>query len=310
MCAPQAAQLERQDRRDGLRTTCLKRLTSSDSDGTIPLPDAGFFLNYCTRLITKADHVGALRQTILDLAMGGRLLAQNPGDEPAAIPPRSSSERSTKVEPELPAGWVRTELGQLGDWRSGSTPSRSRPELYGGNIRWFKSGELNDNPALEDAGETITEQAFTLGSFRMNEPGDVLIAMYGQGATIGRVAILTVPGVTNQAVCACRPTRVISKYLFYFLISQRQNFRNAREGGPQPNISKVKIVRTPIGLPPLTEQHRIVAKVDQLMAVCDELEIALATQEQQRIGLLNSLIRGALVEDGSRLPAIVGATTR
>ena len=111
----------------------------------------------------------------------------------------------------------------------------------------------------------------------MNRPGDILIAMYG--ATIGKVAILAKPAVTNQAVCGCTPFEGVSKrYLFNYLLAQRARFHSASEGGAQPNISKVKIVGFPFPLPPLAEQKRIVAKVDELMALCDRLE----TQQQER----------------------------
>ncbi|MSO22383.1 MAG: hypothetical protein EXQ58_03820 [Acidobacteria bacterium] len=137
----------------------------------------------------------------------------------------------------------------MGDWGSGSTPARGNHDLYGGGITWLKSGELNDNQALAGSEETVTELALKTGSFRRNQPGDVLLAMYG--ATIGKVAILAEPAVTNQAVFGCTPFDGISnRYLFSFLLSQRARFHSASEGGAQPNISKVKIVGFPFPLPP------------------------------------------------------------
>ena len=165
-----------------------------------------------------------------------------------------------------PSPWQWTRLGTIGDWGAGSTPSRGNPNLYGGGLTWLKSGELNDNTQLRGSEETVTELAVHKGSSRINRPGDVLIAMYG--ATIGKLAILAEDAVTNQAVCGCTPFEgVFNKYLFLFLFSQREDFYAASEGGAQPNISKVKIVGRPFSLPPLAEQHRIVAKVDELMAV-------------------------------------------
>jgi type I restriction enzyme S subunit len=112
-------------------------------------------------------------------------------------------------------------------------------------------------------------------------PGDVLFAMYG--ATIGKVAILAKEAVTNQAVVGCTPfDGVFNKYLLKFLIAQRPQFHQASEGGAQPNVSKEKVVRCPFPLPPLAEQHRIVAKVDELMAMCDRLEAAQQEREERR----------------------------
>lgn len=135
----------------------------------------------------------------------------------------------------------------------------------------------------------MTELALKACSFRLNKPGDVLIAMYG--ATIGKVAILAEPAVTNQAVCGCSPfSGVFNRYLFVYLLSQRAHFHSASEGGAQPNISKVKIVNFPFPLPPFAEQKRIVAKVDELMALCDRLE----AQQQERDAKKVALTRAAL----------------
>ena len=90
-----------------------------------------------------------------------------------------------------------------------------------------------------------------------------------------QTVILGEAAVTNQAVCGCTPfSGLLNQFLFLFLLSQRQQFQAASEGGAQPNISKVKIVWTAFPLPPLAEQHRIVTKVDELMALCDRLEAA------------------------------------
>jgi type I restriction enzyme S subunit len=162
-------------------------------------------------------------------------------------------------------------------------------DLYGGGITWLKSGELNDNPALAGSAETVTELALNSGTFRRNQTGDVLFAMYG--ATIGKVAILAEPAVTNQAVCGCTPFEgVLNSYLFFYLISQRANFHAASEGGAQPNLSKDKIVQYLFPLPPLAEQKRIVAKVDELMALCDRLEAQLKSRDEQHAALARAAL--------------------
>jgi len=239
--------------------------------------------------------VGKLRGLILELAVNGMLVPQNSNDEPAEhLLKRIVAIRNTQIaegkikkaavrqgkffppQTRRPKSWESTTLGTIGDWGSGSTPKRDNPGYYGGDITWLKSGELNDCETVASSSETITDEALASGSFRRNQSSDVLIAMYG--ATIGKVAILAEPAVTNQAVCGCTPfDGVFNRYLFFFLLSQRSNFHAASEGGAQPNISKVKLLGYPFAIPPLAEQHRIVAKVDELMALCDQLE-----QEQTR----------------------------
>src|SRR5690606_23117217 len=122
-------------------------------------------------------------------------------------------------------------------------PARSNSDFYGGTIPWFKSGELPDG-IMSDAEETVTALALEKCSLRLNQPGDVLVAMYG--ATIGRAGILTKESTTNQAVCACTCfPQVSNTFLFTVLRAYRRRFLAQGEGGAQPNISKVKIVAMP-----------------------------------------------------------------
>jgi len=252
------------------------------------------------RIADAPDAIARLRRFILDLAVRGKLVPQNATDEPASeLLKRIAKEKARLVKAgqarkldvdavpaddvpfAVPPKWMWTRLGSIADWGSGSTPPRDNLDFYGGGIPWLKSGELNDNRALAGSDETVTQLAIEKGSFRLNKPGDVLIAMYG--ATIGKVAILAVSAVSNQAVCGCTPFAGVSnQFLFLFLLSQREKFHSASEGGAQPNISKMKIVWTPFPLPPLAEQHRIVAKVDELMGLCDRLEAARAGREAVR----------------------------
>ena len=163
---------------------------------------------------------------------------------------------------EIPNSWTWARMGQIGDWGAGSTPQRTNPNYYGGNILWLKTGELN-NGIVYDTEEKITQKAFQDCSLRMNKIGDVLIAMYG--ATIGKLAIVGKELTTNQACCGCTPYVVFNWYLFYFLMASRDTFIKKGEGGAQPNISRVKLVEHLIPLPPLREQKRIVQKIEQLM---------------------------------------------
>jgi type I restriction enzyme, S subunit len=247
-----------------------------------------------------------VRSTVLSLAFRGLLVPQLPPSQREAgeRPPRGESHQrrpelaphtarcgneQPKTLPYLPPGWTSSRLGEIGDWGAGATPLRGRSDYFGGSVSWFKSGELNDNTALMDSEEKVTTAALAECSFRHNSVGDVLIAMYG--ATIGKVAILAEGAVTNQAVCACTPSSaVFNKYLFYFLLSMRPALTAISEGGAQPNISKRKIVEFPIPVPPLEEQRRIVAKIEELMALVDQLEAQLAASEETGTKLLYALV--------------------
>ena len=170
---------------------------------------------------------------------------------------------------EIPESWCWCRLGDVGDWKAGSTPSRSNPEFYNGNIPWLKTGDLTDG-FVDSIPEYISEKALESCSMRLNPIGSVLIAMYG--ATIGKLGILNIEATTNQACCACVTHKPISnKYLFYYLMSQKKSLTEKAEGGAQPNISREKLVIHPFPLPPLAEQEKIVEIIDQMLPLCEKL---------------------------------------
>ena len=173
---------------------------------------------------------------------------------------------------DIPETWKWVRLGEIGDWGSGATPSRTNADFYGGNIPWLKTGDLTDS-YIYDVPECITKIALEKTSVRLNPKGSILIAMYG--ATIGKLGILTKAMTTNQACCACIVfPSVYNLYLFYFLLANRTSFVKQGEGGAQPNISKDKIINTLIPLPPLAEQTRIVEKIEELLPLVDSYEKA------------------------------------
>ncbi|MEZ6133083.1 MAG: restriction endonuclease subunit S [Planctomycetaceae bacterium] len=255
------------------------------------------FLDEFGTLAEAEGGVQKLRELILELAVRGKLVEQDEDDEPASLlferiraeRDRQFSEkiiRRGKALPdrienelgfEIPLTWEWTQFGELGDWGAGATPRRGDDRYYGGDILWLKSGELNDGTVTESE-EKITPKALEDCSLRLNQPGDVLVAMYG--ATIGKLAIAGAECTTNQAVCACTCfDGVFNRFLFLLLKAAKRFFIANSSGAAQPNFSKEKIVRTSAPLPPLAEQHRIVAKVDELMRLCDGLE---AVQKQRR----------------------------
>lgn len=171
---------------------------------------------------------------------------------------------------DIPETWIWIRVGDVGSWGSGATPPRTNPAYYGGSIPWLKTGDLNDG-FIKEVPEFITELALEKTSVRLNPVGSVLMAMYG--ATIGKLGILEIPVTTNQACCACIPyAGMYNKYLFYYLMSMRQTYIGMAEGGAQPNISKEKIVNSILPLPPLEEQHRIVAKLEEILPLCERLK--------------------------------------
>ena len=271
-----------------------------------------------------------LRQKILDLAIRGKLVPQDPNDEPASVLleriraekeqliKKGKIKRSKKsaasdtshyenVPFEVPESWCWTTLGEIGNWQAGATPSRMRKDYYGGNIPWLKTGDLTDGYIYEIP-ETITDKALEETSVKLNPTGSVLIAMYG--ATIGKIGILTFPATTNQACCACVDYKAVTpKYLFNFLLSHKEEFVKMGGGGAQPNISKEKIISTLIPIPPIAEQNRIADEIERLITYIEAIELNQGRLDQSlklcKERILDMALSGKLIsQDQDDEPAI------
>lgn len=165
----------------------------------------------------------------------------------------------------LPEGWFKTTLGSIADWGSGGTPSRKEPNYYDGNVPWVKTGDLGPR-VLKESSESISELAVQNSSAKFFPKGSVAIAMYG--ATIGKTSILGIDATTNQACGVGNPIKglTFSEFLYYFLLSEKDNFIAKGKGGAQPNISQSLIKEHEVSLPPLAEQNVIADKLDSLLA--------------------------------------------
>jgi type I restriction enzyme S subunit len=266
------------------------------------------FFNNFALLADAPNGVAKLRELMLQLAIRGQLDTQNNDDELAMDLARkiqfhrtrlikNKQIRNTKPLPaihsseipfDIPQNWQWIRLGEIGDWGAGATPDRKNLKYYGGNFRWFKSGELNDG-YIHESEETITDLALKECSLRLNKPGDVLIAMYG--ATIGKLAILETEATTNQAVCACTCfDGFYNQFLLVLLRAYKSHFTGRGAGGAQPNISREKIIHTVAPLPPLEEQKRIVVKVNELTRLCDELEARQQARRESRVRLNHAML--------------------
>ena len=272
-----------------------------------------------------------LRQKILDLAIRGKLVPQDPNEEPAAVLLErikaekerliaegkiKRSKKSAKASDtphyenvpfEIPESWEWQTLGDIGKWQAGGTPSRGHKEYYGGNIPWLKTGDLNDG-YITEIPEHITQDGLRNSSAKLNPKDSVLIALYG--ATIGKTGILTFPASTNQACCACTEYPAVDKlFLFFFLNQHRNIFISQGGGGAQPNISKEIIVATLIPIPPLAEQKRIVVEIQRWFCLIDEIESNKTKIEnyvkQTKSKILDLAINGKLVsQDPNDEPSI------
>lgn len=174
---------------------------------------------------------------------------------------------------DLPDGWTLTTIGALVDVATGATPLRTRDEYYGGRVPWVTSGAVNAG-YITGAKEYITELAIRETNAKVFDPGTLLVAMYGEGQTRGRVAELRIAAATNQAVAALLFDEVnecLRDYIRIFLLENYERIRQLSFGGVQPNLSLGVIRDTHVPLPPLAEQVEIVHRVNELLAIAAAL---------------------------------------
>lgn len=207
--------------------------------------------------------------------------------------------KGTSIGSVTPEHWVETTIGQLCFTTSGGTPSRANKNYYNGSIPWIKSGELKDGIII-DAEEHISKDGINNSSSKLFPKDTILIALYG--ATIGKLGILGIEAATNQAICAIfRSQALDSKFLFFYLLSQRDNLVKAGFGAAQPNISQQTIRDYTIPLPPLNEQKRIVEKLDAILpkakSAKTRLERIPGILKKFRQSVLAAACSGRLTED-------------
>ena len=189
------------------------------------------------------------------------------------------------------SAWPTGRLGDHVPTTSGGTPSRSRPDFFGGQVPWVKSGELAAG-RVTTSEETITEEALASSSAKLMPIGTVLLAMYG--ATVGEVAVLGVEAATNQAVCCISPTEsVTGPFLVGLLRTRKRDLVRRAAGGAQPNISQTIIRGLEIPLPPVTIQE----KYAQRVAAADELRVSARSSEEGLEALFASLQQRAFRGD-------------
>lgn len=214
-------------------------------------------------------------------------------------PPESSND-------ELPESWLSCRVGHIGRICNGSTPSRKRPEFWGGEINWVSSGEVQNN-IIRKTRERITEAGFSNSSVRLLPPGTVLIAMIGEGKTRGQTAILEIESTINQNMAAInlQHGRLLSKYLWYWFQFQYLLTRQEGAGSGPPALNCQRVRELQFILPPFAEQKEIVRRVETLFAMADRIEqrtkAAAERVEKTTQSILARAFRGELVETEAEL---------
>lgn len=166
-----------------------------------------------------------------------------------------------KPDFEVKEEWEWVELGDVCTTFSGGTPKRGISEYWNGDIPWVKTAEV-DYDLIEGTQEKITEKGLAESSAKLADPGTILMALYGQGKTRGRVAKLGIKAAMNQACLAIVPNKSLDNdFLFYFLQISYERLRSMSIGGNQSNLSATLVQKLKIPLPPIQEQRAIAASI-------------------------------------------------
>ena len=192
-----------------------------------------------------------------------------------------------------PEGWVWSNVDQLAEVGTGATPKRDTPAFYeGGHIAWVTSGVVNGE-YVDRASEFVTERALTETNLTIYPPGTLLLAMYGEGKTRGRCSELRIAATTNQALAAIQATEPVRRYLRLLLERSYEETRKAASGGVQPNLNLSLVRAIAVPLPPLAEQHRIVAEADRRLSLIRVAEAQVTANLARAQRLRQSILQAA-----------------
>lgn len=313
----EAARTERETKRDRLAAASLARLNTPDPETF--RDDARFALDALPALTARPDQIKQLRQTVLNLAVWGKLVPQDPADEPAEeLLKRIAGKKTEKArkaegrrnglpdaslrrEEELePDNWIWTQLGAVAlsmrygtsvkcDYGTKGAPVLRIPNVSGGRVSLddIKFGPLSSSE-IED--------------LSLREGDILLIRSNGSLEIVGRAAVVT-PDAAGMSFAGylvrlrTDPTEIDPAYIWFALQSSEvrdQIEQPIRSAVGLKNVNLTEFGALTFRLPPLAEQHRIVAKVDGLMALCDQLETSLTSADEVRKKLLDALLAEAL----------------
>jgi type I restriction enzyme, S subunit len=316
----EAARAEREATRDRFTAASLARLNAPDPDTF--RDDAHFAVEALPALTARADRIKHLRQTILNLAVRGKLVPQDPNDEPASELLKRIAEdkarlvkdreiRQRDIQPSIasedapfspPSSWVWTRLGTLcflitdgahhtPKYQDEGVPFLSVKDVSGGTIDFSNT-------------RFISEEAHRELAKRCNpEMGDILLTKVGTtGIAVEVETDREFSIFVSLALLKFSHENIDRRFLCHLINSpfvKRQSADNT-QGIGNKNLVLRLINQFVIPLPPLAEQRRIVSKVDELMALCDRLEASLAAADENRHRLLEALLTEALAPEEER----------
>ena len=269
-----------------------------------------------------------LRQKILDLAIRGKLVPQDPNDEPASVlleriraekerlikegkikrSKKTASDDEIEAPFEIPESWEWCRLNEVGEIVTGGTPPKEHKEYYGGNMPFFKPTDLEQGINTYSSIDTLTKEGFAVA--RKIPANSILVTCIG--ATIGKTGLIRTEGACNQQINAVITyTSIISEFIYYICVSNYMQTCIIEKASATtlPILNKNHFSEILIPLSPKEEQKRIVDEVERWFTLIDELESnegdLLKAIDKAKSKILDLAIHGKLVpQDPNDEPAI------
>lgn len=321
----EAAQAERERRRNRLASASLQRLTAP-ADTSALREHASFHLRHLARLTTHPDQISALRETILNLAVRGQLLPQNPNDEPASLlHDRLKSARAKMQEAErsrsrrdilpsaarffadvFPPCWVVTNFDNVNTIVSGVAKGKKLSGFKTASYPYLRVANVQRGYLDLDIVKELEIRPSELERYRLRR-GDVLMTEGGDWDKLGRAAIWNdeIHNCIHQnhiyRIRSADAGELLPAWIALFANSSlgRSYFEEAsKQTTNLASINMTQLRSCPLPLPATSEQERIVAKVDELMALCDRLEAQLKRAQTESRRLLEAVFDHALERAG------------
>lgn len=192
----------------------------------------------------------------------------------------------------IPEDWEVIRLGDLASVTSGGTPSRANPKYWNGDIPWVTTSEV-DFYQINHAKQFITQEGMANSAANLLPIGTILMALYGQGKTRGKIGILGIEAATNQACAAISlKEEVDHEFIFHFLTSRYDAIRNLSNTGNQENLNSSLVRSIPILLPSPSEQRAIATALRDVDALLSGLDQLITKKRDLYTGAMQRLLTG------------------
>ncbi|ENW4829396.1 restriction endonuclease subunit S [Vibrio vulnificus] len=298
-----------------LVTTLLETLTNS-ADAEELMQNWARISEHFDTLFTTEESIDQLKQTILQLAVMGKLVPQDPNDEPAAkLLERIAEEKAQLVKEkkikkqkalppiaedekpfELPSGWEWCRFGELGYDLGGGTPSKANASYWGGDIPWVSPKDMKRD-FIDSAIDTVTEKAVEETTIKLIPNNSLLMVVRGMIlAHSFPVALTKKTLVINQDMKALVFSQLHSDFLLLVMKAMRDSVVGLVDHSSHGTCKLVseKLWAFPLAIPPYREQENITNMVNEFLAICDELKLRLGDSRQTQLQLTDAIVEQAL----------------